>query len=63
MKTSKRQERKDIEPLQQPAGHELNEGKKRQQQSDPERTELKGFTDPDEDLEPRLEDGTKSPDK
>lgn len=34
-----------------------------QQQSDPQLTELKGFIDPNEDLEPTLEDGTKAPDK
>ncbi|MDQ6609118.1 MAG: hypothetical protein M3Y85_04790 [Bacteroidota bacterium] len=37
--------------------------KDKQQQSDPQLTELAGFTDPSEDLEPTLEDGTKSPDK
>ena len=37
--------------------------KGQQQQSDPQLTELKGFIDPNEDLEPTLEDGTKSPDK
>ena len=40
-----------------------SEEKKKQQQSDPQLTELKGFIDPNEDLEPTLEDGTKSPDK
>jgi hypothetical protein len=34
-----------------------------QEQSDPELTELRGFTDPKEDLEPVLTDGTKAPDK
>jgi hypothetical protein len=37
--------------------------KKEQQQTDPQITELKGFVDPSEDLEPTLEDGTKAPDK
>ncbi len=37
--------------------------KGKQQQSDPQLTELAGFTDPAEDLEPTLEDGTKAPDK
>ena len=37
--------------------------KGRQQQTDPQKTELKGFIDPNEDLEPTLEDGTKAPDK
>lgn len=40
-----------------------NPEKKRQQQSDPQVTELKGFVDPHEDLEPTLEDGTKAPEK
>jgi len=39
------------------------EQKKKQEQSDPQLTELRGFTNPDEDLEPTLTDGTKSPDK
>ncbi len=34
-----------------------------QQQTDPQITEWKGFADKKEDLEPILEDGTKSPDK
>ncbi len=42
---------------------EISESKVKQQQTDPQRTELKGFTDPAEDLEPTLEDGTKAPDK
>jgi hypothetical protein len=37
--------------------------KKHQQQTDPQITELKGFVDPQEDLEPTLEDGTKAPEK
>lgn len=36
---------------------------KKQEQSDPQLTELKGFVDPSEDLEPTLSDGKKSPDK
>jgi hypothetical protein len=39
------------------------ESKGQQQQSDPQLTELKGFFDPKEDLEPTLEDGTKGPEK
>lgn len=35
----------------------------KQEQSDPQLTELKGFIDPNEDLEPTLTDGTKAPDK
>jgi len=40
-----------------------NQSKGRQEQSDPQLTELSGFIDPDEDLEPTLTDGTKAPDK
>ena len=35
----------------------------RQEQTDPPLTELRGFVDPKEDLEPTLTDGTKAPDK
>jgi hypothetical protein len=49
--------RQHIDPL---GSHEE---KKKQQQSDPQKTELKGFIDSREDLEPRLEDGTKAPEK
>lgn len=41
----------------------VHESKKRQEQSDPQLTELRGFTDSSEDLEPTLTDGTKAPDK
>jgi hypothetical protein len=41
----------------------LHNSKKEQQQTDPQITELKGFVDPKEDLEPTLEDGTKAPEK
>lgn len=44
-----------------PHGEETTTG--RQEQSDPQLTELKGFIDPKEDLEPTLTDGTKVPDK
>lgn len=37
--------------------------KERQEQSDPQLTELRGFTDSSEDLEPTLTDGKKAPDK
>ena len=53
--------RQHIDPLEQPADQDTS--KKQQQQSDPQETELKGFVDPKEDLEPRLEDGTKAPEK
>jgi hypothetical protein len=42
---------------------EVDPQKKHQQQTDPQITELKGFVDPQEDLEPTLEDGTKAPEK
>ena len=35
----------------------------KQEQSDPQLTELRGFVDPKEDLEPTLQDGKKSPEK
>jgi hypothetical protein len=35
----------------------------RQEQSDPQLTELRGFTNSSEDLEPTLTDGTKAPEK
>ncbi|RPD51755.1 MULTISPECIES: hypothetical protein [Chitinophagaceae] len=35
----------------------------RQEQTDPQMTELKGFVDSDKDLEPTLTDGTKAPEK
>ena len=38
-----------------------NAPEKKQEQSDPQLTELKGFVDPSEDLEPTLTDGTKAP--
>jgi hypothetical protein len=41
----------------------LHDSKHEQQQTDPQITELKGFVDPKEDLEPTLEDGTISPEK
>ena len=34
-----------------------------QEQSDPQLTELRGLTEPSEDLEPTLTDGTKAPEK
>jgi hypothetical protein len=44
--------------------HGVNsDSKGEQQQTDPQVTELRGFVDPSEDLEPTLEDGTKAPEK
>lgn len=53
--SSNHQKKSTTEPSTQPKGD--------QQQTDPQLTELKGFTDSSEDLEPTLEDGTKAPDK
>jgi hypothetical protein len=54
--TNNRQPQKgSTEPSTQPAS--------RQEQSDPQLTELKGFTSSSEELEPVLTDGTKAPDK
>lgn len=53
--SSSNQNHSSTEPSTQP--------KEKQQQTDPQLTELKGFIDPSEDLEPTLEDGTKAPDK
>ena len=39
------------------------EKKGKQEQTDPQITELRGFVDSKEDLEPTLTDGTKAPDK
>lgn len=49
------QEHDSTEPSKQPPH--------KQEQSDPQLTELRGFTDKNEDLEPTLTDGTKAPDK
>ena len=40
-----------------------SQAESRQEQSDPQLTELKGFVDSSKDLEPTLTDGTKAPDK
>jgi hypothetical protein len=39
------------------------QNRERQEQSDPQLTELRGFANSSEDLEPTLTDGTKVPDK
>ena len=39
------------------------QSREKQEQSDPQLTELRGFTDSSEDLEPTLTDGTKVPEK
>jgi hypothetical protein len=50
---------------QEPGGSNTNpvKGTEKQEQGDPQLTELRGFLDPKEDLEPTLTDGTKAPDK
>jgi hypothetical protein len=59
MRENKKLNGKDtMQPVNEPYGT-----RSRQQQTDPQMTELKGFVDPSEDLEPTLEDGKKSPDK
>lgn len=51
-----------------PAGHHdstepSTQAEHKQEQSDPQLSELKGFVDETKDLEPTLTDGTKAPDK
>jgi len=53
---------KDEQRLSDGEGKKDNSTKK-QEQSDPQLTELRGFVNPDDDLEPKLSDGKKSPDK
>jgi hypothetical protein len=50
-------------PANQPEGNTNSDSESRQEQSDPQLTELKGLTDSSEDLEPTLTDGTKAPEK
>lgn len=61
MKESRNREDQSNRPQEERTG--VDPQKKHQQQTDPQITELKGFTDPREDLEPTLEDGTKAPEK
>ena len=57
------QENDDKKSIPEDTTEPANQSKASQQQSDPQLTELKGFIDPKEDLEPTLEDGTKGPEK
>ena len=57
------QENNDEKRIPEDTTEPANQSKASQQQSDPQLTELKGFVDPKEDLEPTLEDGTKGPEK
>lgn len=53
-------------PSQQPGKDRNNpeiQSESRQEQTDPQLTELKGFTNESKDLEPTLTDGTKAPEK
>ena len=52
-----------MEREQNPTANPAPGGTERQQQSDPQITELRGFTKSEEELEPTLADGTKAPDK
>lgn len=55
-----------MNPQQTPGNDRNNpniQSESRQEQTDPQLTELKGLTDGSEELEPRLTDGTKAPDK
>jgi hypothetical protein len=62
-KTYQMQENKNLR--QEPGGRNTDpvKGTEKQEQGDPQLTELRGFVDPREDLEPTLTDGTKAPDK
>ena len=50
-------------PTNLPEGNNNSGSESKQEQSDPQLTELKGLTDSSEDLEPTLTDGTKAPEK
>lgn len=50
-------------PTQNDSTEPSRQATERQEQSDPQLTELRGFTDSSEDLEPTLTDGTKAPEK
>lgn len=56
-------ERKSPQPGHHDSTEPSTQAEGRQEQSDPQLTELKGFTDKHEDLEPTLTDGTKAPEK
>ena len=56
-------ERKTTNPQGNDSTEPSTQPESRQEQSDPQLTELRGFIDPSEDLEPTLTDGTKAPDK
>lgn len=44
-------------------GETGDQSRGKQEQSDPQHTELRGFVNPNDDLEPTLTDGTKAPEK
>lgn len=62
-KNSLMQDRNDNRPVENDSTNPHGQSESRQEQSDPQLTELKGFVDPKEDLEPTLTDGTKAPEK
>lgn len=57
------QEKKEQMPAPNNSTEPSTQTESRQEQSDPQLTELKGFVDSSEDLEPTLTDGTKAPEK
>lgn len=56
-------ERKATQPGHHDSTEPSTQAEHKQEQSDPQLTELKGFADSSEDLEPTLTDGSKVPDK
>ncbi|RYZ27073.1 MAG: hypothetical protein EOO10_13795 [Chitinophagaceae bacterium] len=50
-------------PTQNNSTEPSSQSTERQEQSDPQLTELRGFTNSSDDLEPTLTDGTKAPEK
>ena len=56
-------DKKDIQTTQNNSTEPSTQSRERQEQSDPQLTELRGFTNSSDDLEPTLTDGTKVPEK
>ena len=56
-------DKKDSQPTHNSSTEPSTQSRERQEQSDPQLTELRGFTNPSEDLEPTLTDGSKVPEK
>ncbi len=57
------QDNKNQKEEQEQATNHKDSKQHKQEQSDPQLTELRGFSNPADDLEPKLADGTKSPEK